>query len=198
MSSKKTTTTFKSNLSKLGGGPASGVKRENLLQGFTPSSPINFGNPSDRKALISSAGTGMDWGGLAKQVVSGGAASLFNASSAVGLGGLGSLISGITSLFGGGEKKAPPRPSTLSTAGCSKSNRSCPGGLGRLGGSRARSSDGHAIVCKQVKRYRACRKNGDAELAFPKRCGFGAVDDYVPSAFDRSGGSISAFARHQL
>ena len=108
MSSKKTTTTFKSSLSKLGGGSASGMKRENLLQGFTPSSSINFGKPSDRKALISSASTGMDWGGLAKQVVSGGTASLFNASSAVGLGGLGSLISGITSLFGGGEKKAPP------------------------------------------------------------------------------------------
>jgi hypothetical protein len=108
MSSKKTTPSFKSSLSKLAGGSASGAKRENLLQGFTPSSSINFGKPSDRKALISSPGTGMDWGGLAKQVVSGGAASLFNASSAVGLGGLGSLISGITSLFGGGEKKAPP------------------------------------------------------------------------------------------
>lgn len=108
MSSKKTTTTFKSNLAKLGRGPASGVKRENLLQGFTPSSPINFGNPSDRKALVSSSGTGMDWGGLAKQVVSGGAASLFNTGSSAAFGGLGSLISGITSLFGGGEKKTPP------------------------------------------------------------------------------------------
>jgi hypothetical protein len=108
MSSKKTTTTFKSSLSKLGGGSVSGVKRENLLQGFTPSSPINFGKPSDRKALVSSAGTAMDWGGLAKQVVSGGAASLFNTSASAAFGGLGSLISGITSLFGGGEKKAPP------------------------------------------------------------------------------------------
>src|SRR6185312_7603437 len=109
MSSKKTTTTFKSSLSKLGGGSASGVKRENLLQGFTPSSPVNFGTPSDRKSLVSSTGTGMDWGGLAKQVASGGAASLFNSGSASAVfGGLGSLISGITSLFGGGEKKAPP------------------------------------------------------------------------------------------
>ena len=109
MSSKKTTTTFKSNLSKLGGGSASGVKRENLLQGFTPSSSINFGKPSDRNALVSSSGTGMDWGGLAKQVASGGAASLFNSGSASAVfGGLGSLISGITGLFGGGEKKALP------------------------------------------------------------------------------------------
>lgn len=107
MSSKKTTTSFRSNLSKLSGS-VSGLKRDNLLQGFTPSSPINFGMPSDRKALIPSADTGIDWGGLAKQVASGGVSSFFNSGSATAaLGGLGSLISGITSLFGG-EKKAPP------------------------------------------------------------------------------------------
>jgi hypothetical protein len=107
MSSKKSTTTFKSNLSKLSG-TASGVKRDNLLQGFTPSSPINFGMPSDRKALLPTADTGVDWGGLAKQVASGGVSSFFNSGSATAaLGGLGSLISGITSLFSG-EKKAPP------------------------------------------------------------------------------------------
>ena len=108
MSSKKTTTSFKSNLSRLSGGSASSVKRENFLQGFTPSSPISFGMPSDKKALLPSADSGVDWGGLAKQVASGGAASLFNSGSATAaLGGLGSLISGIASLFGG-EKKAPP------------------------------------------------------------------------------------------
>jgi hypothetical protein len=96
MSSKKTTTSFKSNLSKLSGGSASGTKRENLLQGFTPSSPINFGMPSDRKALLPSADAGVDWGGLAKQAASGGATSLFNSGSATAaFGGLGSLISGI-------------------------------------------------------------------------------------------------------
>ena len=108
MSSKKTTTTFKSNLAKLGRGPASGVKRENLLQGFTPSSPINFGNPSDRKALVSSSGRVWARAISEAEVVSGGAASLFNTGSSAAFGGLGSLISGITSLFGGGEKKTPP------------------------------------------------------------------------------------------
>ena len=106
MSSKKTSSSFKSNLSKLSGAP--GLKRENPLQGFTPSSPINFGKPSDQKALLPTADSGRDWTGLAKQVVSGGAASLFNSGSAsAAFGGLGSLISSIASLFGG-EKKAPP------------------------------------------------------------------------------------------
>ena len=145
MSSKKTTTTFKSSLSKLGGGSASGMKRENLLQGFTPSSSINFGKPSDRKALISSASTGMDWAGWRNKWYRG-AASLFNASSAVGLGGLGSLISGITSLFGGGEKKAPPPLQLFQLPDAVNQTVHVQAGLGRLGGSRARSSDGHAIV----------------------------------------------------
>jgi hypothetical protein len=85
------------------------VKRDSLLQGFTSSSPINFGMPSDRKALVSSPSSGPDWSGLAKQVASGGAASLFNSGSmSAAFGGLGSLISGITSLFGGGDKKTLP------------------------------------------------------------------------------------------
>jgi hypothetical protein len=109
MSSRKTTTSFQSNLSKLGSGKAIGLKRDNPLQGFSPSSPINFGKPSDRNSLASTSSSGTDWGGLAKQVVSGGAASLFGSGSANGLfGGLGSLVSGITSLFGGSQQKTLP------------------------------------------------------------------------------------------
>jgi hypothetical protein len=108
MSRKKTTTSFKTSLSKLSGPSVSGVKRGSLLEQFTPSSPIKFGMPSDRKALVPESKTGADWSGLAKQVVSGGVSSLLGSSSSTALfGGLGSLISGITSLFGG-EKKAPP------------------------------------------------------------------------------------------
>lgn len=109
MSSKKTTT-FKSNLSRLAGGPASGVIRDNPLRGFSSSASIDFGKPSDRKALTSNGDNGANWGKLAEQAASGGIASLFHSSSAASVfGGLGSLISGIAGLFGG-DKKAPPPP----------------------------------------------------------------------------------------
>lgn len=108
--SRKSTTSFQSNLSKLGRGKAIGVQHDNPLHGFNPWSPINFGKPSSLKSLASTSNSGStDWGGLAKQVVSGGASSLFGSGSANALfGGLGSLISGIASLFGGGHQKTLP------------------------------------------------------------------------------------------
>src|SRR5205807_5996068 len=69
---------------------------------------IKFGRPSrsDSKAGLSS---GSEWTTLLKQTSSGGIASALSGGLA-GIGGIGSLISGIFNLFGGGSGKKSPAP----------------------------------------------------------------------------------------
>ena len=67
---------------------------------------IDFGRAPVTKT---SASTGTDWKGLINQAASGGIASAFGGGSLLSnFTGLGSLVSGITSLFGGGKKTLPP------------------------------------------------------------------------------------------
>jgi len=72
---------------------------------FTAKSPllgINFGHAPS--SAIASSSSGSQWTSLLKQATSGnGLASVFTGSFG-GLGGVGSLVSGIMSLFGGGKK----------------------------------------------------------------------------------------------
>jgi hypothetical protein len=66
------------------------------------STGMSFGRPSSTKLPAS---TGTDWGKLLEQAASGGIASAFGLGS---VSGLGSLVSGIASLFGGGKKTLAP------------------------------------------------------------------------------------------
>ena len=87
-------------------GRASGISRSNL-QSKLPT-PIHFGSPSSSKTTAAS-GTGTDWGKVLTSTTSGGFGSLLGGGLA-GFTGIGSLISGIVSLFGGGSKKPALAP----------------------------------------------------------------------------------------
>jgi hypothetical protein len=110
MASKKTSDSFKGSLAKLSTGAFSGAKRYGISQGFKQSAGMNFGLPSSPQALHPNlSSTGFDWSGLGKQLSSGnGISSLLGGGSGLAsFGGIGSLISGISSLFGGGQKTLP-------------------------------------------------------------------------------------------
>lgn len=80
--------------------PVSSETRTSSLTAKTVPAGIKFGSPSSSKTATSQSG-GSVWGSLLKQTASGGVSSVFSG----GLGsiaGLGGLISGIASLFGGG------------------------------------------------------------------------------------------------
>ena len=66
---------------------------------------INFGSPSNNR--LSTSQSGSEWANLLTKTASGGVASAFSGglSSIAGLGG---LLSGIASLFGGGSTSTPP------------------------------------------------------------------------------------------
>ena len=66
---------------------------------------INFGKPASSGST--SAASGSTWTGLLKQAASGGAASLLGGGIS-SIFGLGDVISGIASLFGGGKSTPPP------------------------------------------------------------------------------------------
>lgn len=74
------------------------------INGPVEAKSIQFGSPSSTK--FSSTTTGSSWGTLLNQFASGGAANALG-NSLGSIGGLGSLVSGIISLFGG-SKQAPP------------------------------------------------------------------------------------------
>ena len=80
--------------------PTSLDTRTSSLSAKVVPTGINFGSPSNSRTTAGSQ-SGSVWGSLLKQTVSGGVSSAFSGglSSIAGLGG---LISGIASLFGGG------------------------------------------------------------------------------------------------
>jgi hypothetical protein len=111
MSSKKSTTTFHSSLASLSKSAFSGTQRQNLLTGFTPSSGINFGKPSNLNALNPSQDSGFNWSGLATQAATDGVESIFKSASgggALASFGLSPIVSGIAGLFGVGQPKSLP------------------------------------------------------------------------------------------
>lgn len=108
MSSKKTTTGFNNNFAKLSKSVFSGTQHDSLLNGFKPSSGLTFGKPSSLKALTPAQNSGLDWGALAKQTATNAGSSLLSGGGLLGGIGLGSVISGIASLFGAGQKKSLP------------------------------------------------------------------------------------------
>jgi hypothetical protein len=107
MASKKTSDSFKGSLAKLSTGAFSGVTRDSIPQGFKQSVGINFGLPSSSQALYPTQSPGFNWGGLASSIASGGVSSVLGGSGLGSLGGIGTLISGISSLFAGGQKSLP-------------------------------------------------------------------------------------------
>ena len=93
-----------------------GLKSDSGGIGRTSSS-IDFGRPSNNKAAAdtSSSNSGSGWSKLLEQTTSGGISGALSGSFSLGaLGGIGSIVSGIVDLFGGGGKKAkttlPPLP----------------------------------------------------------------------------------------
>jgi hypothetical protein len=67
--------------------------------------PINFGRPS--QAFGKTSPSSSQWSNLLTQTTSGGLAGALSSVAGFG-GGIASIISGLTSLFGGGGKSAPP------------------------------------------------------------------------------------------
>ena len=104
MATKKSST-FRSNLSKLSRGSLLGTNREGLSSN-TSAKAINFGKPADTGKSTTSTAKGTDWTGMLKQAAGGGVSSLIGGGLATG--GIGSIISGISSLFGGGSKAPEP------------------------------------------------------------------------------------------
>lgn len=85
--------------------PSADDARMSSTSAKTVPTGINFGKPSSNAGTASQSGK--EWTDLLQQTASGGAASIFGG----GLGsilGLGGLISGIASLFGGGSNNTPP------------------------------------------------------------------------------------------
>ena len=67
--------------------------------------PVSFGRPS--QTTTKSSQSGNQWSNLLTQSTSGGLAGTFSSAAGFG-GGIGSIIAGFASLFGGGGKSAPP------------------------------------------------------------------------------------------
>jgi hypothetical protein len=87
---------------------ASGDTKQNSITGNITLHAIQFGKPSESSSKTSST-SGGEWTNLLKQTASGGITSAL--SGGLGsIGGLGSVISGIVNLFGGGggKKTLPP------------------------------------------------------------------------------------------
>jgi hypothetical protein len=113
---KKTTTgpSLTASLSKLNSSAFSGIRKQTLSAGLPNSQGINFGLPSNRKALLQPTSAGTDWTQLASKVASGGATSALSGHSgssgisALSKLGLGPIVSGIAGLLGSGTAKTPP------------------------------------------------------------------------------------------
>jgi len=84
--------------------PNTGDLRASSFSAKTVATGINFGAPSNTRT--STAQSGSQWTKLLTQTASGGAASTFNGLGSIA--GLGGIIAGIASLFGGGGKSTPP------------------------------------------------------------------------------------------
>jgi hypothetical protein len=85
--------------------PSSGDTRTSAMDAKDVPVGINFGSPSSNTTSTSKSGS--EWANLLTQTASGGVSSTISGglSSIAGLGG---LIAGIASLFGGGGKSTPP------------------------------------------------------------------------------------------
>jgi hypothetical protein len=113
---KKTTTgrSLTTGLSKLNSSAFSGIRKQSASAGLPNSQGINFGLPSNRKALLQPTSAGTDWAQLASKVASGGAASALSGgsgssgTSALSKLGLGPVVSGILGLFGKSSTKTLP------------------------------------------------------------------------------------------
>lgn len=84
---------------------SSGDTKASAMDAKTVPTGINFGSPSNNRSSTSQSGS--EWTNLLTKTASGGVASALGGglSSIAGLGG---LISGIASLFGGGSTSTPP------------------------------------------------------------------------------------------
>lgn len=85
--------------------PAFGDTKTVSFSAKTAATPINFGSPSNSRTPNTQSSSA--WGNLLKQTASGGIASAVSGGFA-SITGLGGLISGIASLFGGGSSTPPP------------------------------------------------------------------------------------------
>jgi hypothetical protein len=107
MATRKNSDTFTGGLAKLTTGAFSGTKRTSI-SGFKPSAGLTFGRPSSSQALYpTSSSSGFDWANLGKQLSSGNGLAGMLSNGLASFGGIGSLVSGISHLFGGGQKTLP-------------------------------------------------------------------------------------------
>ncbi len=102
-----------------GTGTRPGASRDTTTAAISSSGPkvtaINFGKaPSSATKSTVSAGT--NWGGVLKNVASGGIGSAFGGGLLSAIGGLGGLVSGIAGLFGGSKAPTPLTAFQLPTA----------------------------------------------------------------------------------
>jgi hypothetical protein len=83
-----------------------GDARASAMSAKTVATGIKFGAPSSNKTSTSQSGS--EWTNLLTKTASGGAASAFGGGGLGSIAGLGGLIAGIASLFGGGGGKTSP------------------------------------------------------------------------------------------
>jgi len=87
--------------------PASaGDAKTSAMDAKTVPTGINFGSPSNKTTSTSQSSS--EWSNLLQQTASGGVASAFGGGGLGSIAGLGGLIAGIASLFGGGKSTPPP------------------------------------------------------------------------------------------
>jgi hypothetical protein len=86
--------------------PGLGDTRVSSMSAKTVPTGISFGSPSNNRASTSQSGS--EWASLLTKTASGGVASAFGGGGLSSIAGLGGLISGIVSLFGGGKSAPPP------------------------------------------------------------------------------------------
>ncbi|HXE13039.1 MAG TPA: hypothetical protein VN633_13015 [Bryobacteraceae bacterium] len=107
MATRKHNDTFTGGLAKLTTGAFSGSTRTSI-SGFKPSAGLTFGKPSSSQALNpTSSSSGFNLGNLGKELSSGNGLAGMLSSGLASFGGIGSLVSGISHLFGGGQKTLP-------------------------------------------------------------------------------------------
>jgi hypothetical protein len=141
----------------------SGDTKASAMDAKTVATGISFGSPSNNRASTSQSGS--EWANLLTKTASGGVASVFSGglSSVAGLGG---LISGIASLFGGGSTSTPPPlvefqlPSSQTQTVYVNSNGSSTYQGGMTGQTSASNSNGPTYISSPTPKTSSSTPNG--------------------------------------
>ena len=104
LSPSSTVTATQAGTEKSAKPPTAGDTKTLSFSAKTVATGINFGSPSSTRTSTSQSGS--EWTSLLTQTASGGPASALGGLGSIA--GLGGIIAGIASLFGGGGKSTPP------------------------------------------------------------------------------------------